>query len=226
MPEWIKKFLYKTQFGTRIADDSRFRILFAASASFAINIIYAFYNGVLGIIYNSWWYVTFCVYYLILSLMRIYVVTGERKADVYAKEMRIMRVTGVFLIVLSSALAASVYLCTVLEPIAGKHEIVMITIAAYTTVKVTLAIVNAVKARKLKSPILTTIRNISCADAAASIVSMQRSMFASFGETGTTDVFIMNIATGTAAYLIILILGIFMVKGINYGKVKNRSDEQ
>lgn len=211
MPEWIKKYLYKSKIGTRFASDTRFRILATAFCSFAINVIYAFYNGILGIIDNSWWYLTFCVYYLVLSIMRIYVITGERKATDFAYEKRIMRVVGSLLIVLSTAMAGSVILCTVLEPVAAKHEIVMITIALYTTIKVTLAIVNAVKARRFNSPVLTTVRNISCADAAASVVSLQRSMFVSFGEAGATDVFIMNIATGTAAFLFILILGIFMI---------------
>ncbi|MBQ8210079.1 MAG: hypothetical protein IJZ35_05810 [Clostridia bacterium] len=218
MPKWIKNFLYRFKLGVRFVDDTRFRILATASASFAINVIYAFYNGVLGIIDNSWWYVTFCVYYLVLSVMRIYVITGERKADEFVQERRIMRVVGALLIVLSTAMAGSVILCTVLEPVSAKHEIVMITIALYTTIKVTLAIMNAVKARKFNSPILTTIRNISCADAAASVVSLQRSMFVSFGDAGTTDVFIMNIATGTAAFLFILVLGIFMIVSKQKGK--------
>ncbi len=211
MPKWIKNFLYRFKLGTRFVDDSRFRILATAFFSFAINVIYAFYNGILGIIDNSWWYLTFCVYYLVLSVMRIYVITGERKADNLVQEKRIMKVVGVLLIVLSTSMAGSVILCTVLEPVSKKHEIVMITIALYTTIKVTLAIMNAVKARKFNSPILTTVRNISCADAAASVVSLQRSMFVSFGDGGATDVFIMNIATGTAAFLFILVSGIFMI---------------
>lgn len=204
-----EKILRKTDFGTRLVDDSRFRIVTTATMSFIINIVYAIYNGILGIADGSWWFITMSAYYAVLSIMRVYVVLHERKKK--NDERRVMRFAGVFLLLLSWVLAGSVVLSATHDVAKSHHEIVMITIALYTTVKVTLAIINAVKARKSDSLLLITIRNISCADAAASVVSLQRSMFASFGDVTGNDVFIMNIATGTAAFLFVLLMGAFMV---------------
>lgn len=218
-------FLRKTQIGSRMLDDSRYRLVMTATLSFIINIVYAVYHGVLGVIDGSWWFVTMSAYYAMLSVMRMYVVLHERKKK--NDERKVMRIAGVFLLLLSWVLAGSVVLNAVHDVSKSHHEIVMITIALYTTIKVTLAIMNAVKARQTHSLFFITLRNISCADAAASVVSLQRSMFASFGDVTGADVFIMNIATGTAAFIIVLIMGIFMIaakkkKAHEQSQVKNK----
>lgn len=201
-----------TAFGNRYMNDSRFRVIFSATMSFAINILYALYNGLLGAIGHSWWFAAFGVYYMLLSIMRLFAVLYERRVNGRKNEAFVMKISGVLLVLLSVVLASTVYMAANSDKAQQYHEIIMITIAAYTFTKLTLAIINAVKVKKTKSPILVTIRNISCADAAASIVSLQRSMFASFEGTSETDIFIMNICTGTAAFLFVLILGISMVK--------------
>lgn len=210
-----KRFLSKfesTTFGNRYMNDSRFRVIFSATMSFAINALYALYNALLGAIGHSWWFAAFGVYYILLSVMRLFAVLYERRISERKNEAFVMKFSGVLLIMLSFVLASTVYMAANSDKAQQYHEIIMITIATYTFTKLTLAIINAVKVKKTKSPILVTIRNISCADAAASILSLQRSMFASFEGTSETDIFVMNICTGTAAFLFVLILGISMVK--------------
>lgn len=204
-------FLRKKEFGAKMLDDNRYRLAVTATFSFAINIVYAVYNLILGVADRSWWFITMSAYYLVLSIMRMYVVFHERKG--LADGKRVMRLVGVFLLLLSVVLAGSVILSATYDVSKSHHEIIMITIALYTTIKVTLAVMNTVKAQKTNLPFFITLRNIGCADAAASVVSLQRSMFASFGDVTGQDVFIMNIATGTAAFLIVLIMGIFMISG-------------
>ena len=53
-----------------IVYDSKRRILLMSAASLAINAAYAIYNGVLGFIYGSLWFLTLSAYYIILSVMR------------------------------------------------------------------------------------------------------------------------------------------------------------
>lgn len=89
--------------------------------------------------------------------------------------------------------------------------------------KTIIAIINSVKIRKTNSPLLITIRNICCADAAASIFSLQRNMNASFGNPTGKDAYIFNIATGAAVCIIVFLLGFLMIffKEKNNGKIKN-----
>ena len=69
----------KTETGKRFIEEQRSRIILAAVCSFSINLLYAFYNGILGIINQSVWFVTMCAYYIILSTMRLCAVLCERK---------------------------------------------------------------------------------------------------------------------------------------------------
>lgn len=87
----------------------------------------------------------------------------------------------------------------------------MITIAAYTFFKIIMAIVKAVKQHKNPSPLLAVIRNIGYAEAAASILTLQRSMLVSFGTMDNTEAHIMNILTGAAACLYVLIIGMYLL---------------
>ena len=102
------------------------------------------------------------------------------------------------------------------------HEIVMIAIATYTFVKITIAIIGMVNARHTDSPVIKTFRNISLADACVSIYSMQRSMIVSFAGMNARELFILNIFTGTVVWLIVLLLGINLIGGkyINMAKSK------
>lgn len=101
-----------------------------------------------------------------------------------------------------------------------RHDkIIMITIAAYTFYKLTMAAVRAVKQKGNASPLLAVIRNIGYADAAASVMSLQMSMFASFGTPDDPLAHTLNIATGAVVCLFIWILGVrLLAKGL-----KNRT---
>lgn len=126
-------------------------------------------------------------------------------------EYFVMRLSGCLLAALSFVLTGVIYI-SLAENIAAKHEnVVMITIATYTFYKITMAIIRAVKQRKNPSPLLAVIRNIGYADAAASVLTLQRSMFASFGELTDTKAHTMNVLTGAAVCLFVLILGLTMI---------------
>ena len=152
---------------------------------------------------------------------------GMKKAA--ADGMFVMRITGVMLMLLSIVLSYSVYYSVCRETAKAGGEIVMITIAAYTFYKVIIAFVNAAKTAKHRSPILTAIRNIACADAAASLLSLQRSMLVSFDGMSLSEIRLMNTVTGIFVCLFIFILGLIMTIGImrgkRNGKIKNRKSK-
>lgn len=213
------KYIPKTRLGIRLKTDKRYRIVSFAVCGFAINLLYALYNGALGIISHSLWFVSLCAYYVILSSMRFGIIMQDRRN--ISTEKFITRFCGVLLIILALALSGMTYI-SLTDNVAVKHqEIIMISIAAYTFYKVVLAIVNAVKIKKENSPLLSAIRNIGCADAAASVLSLQRSMLVSFGDMKQEQVYIMNVLTGAGVFAVIVMLGIGMIiKSLGKG-VKN-----
>ena len=114
---------------------------------------------------------------------------------------------------------AAVNYISLSQNITAKYgEITMITIAAYTFYKITMAVIRAVRQRKNPSPLLAVIRTISYAEVAASVLTLQRSMLVSFGAIDSAKVRLMNALTGAGICLFVLMLGIFMtIRGIKKG---------
>ena len=207
----------KTQTGNRILHDVRYRIVFTAFISLIINISYAFYNGILGIMYASVWFLAMFAYYTLLSVMRFSAVLYEYKSKTH-NEKFVMKFIGVMLILMSLVLSGLTYY-SIANDVANKNnKIVMITIATYSFYKIIMAIINLIKIRKYKSYLLITIRNIAFADAAVSIFSLQRSMLVSFEGMTSENIQVMNICTGTAVCLLVFILGLLMTMRSSFQK--------
>lgn len=197
--------------GKRFVRERRYRIVLTAAFSLILNLLYAFYHGVLGMVHVSLWFVTMCAYYTILSTMRFSAVLcahRTRSASSVDTEYFVMRLSGILLILLSVVLTGVIYL-SLSQNIARKYDkITMITIAAYIFYKVTLSVIQAVKGRKNSVPLLAVIRTIGYAEVAASVLTLQRSMLASFGTMNRTDAHRMNLLTGAAVCLFVFVLGI------------------
>lgn len=204
----------KTKTGKKLVSSQRHRIILSATLAFAFNLLYAIYHCVLGILNLSFWFIAMCAFYGILAIMRFSAILCERnhqKLPDNVTELFVMKLSGVLLVILSIVLATVSYI-SLLQNIAAKHgEIIMITIATYTFYKITMAIVKAVKQHKNTSPLLKTIRNIGYAEVAASILTLQRSMLASFGSMSAGNIHFMNAVTGAAVCLFVLILGLSMI---------------
>ena len=204
----------KTKTGKKLVSSQRYRIILSATLAFAFNLLYAIYHCVLGILNLSFWFIAMCAFYGILAIMRFSAIMCERnhqKLPDNVTELFVMKLSGVLLVILSIVLATVSYI-SLSQNIAAKYgEIIMITIATYTFYKITMAIVKAVKQHKNPSPLLKTIRNIGYAEVAASILTLQRSMLASFGSMSAGNIHFMNAVTGAVVCLFVLILGLSMI---------------
>lgn len=222
MPKQMAAVLFseeKTQ--KDVSRGQRKSMIKSAAFSFAFNLLYALYHFAVGIMNMSLWLVAMGAVYWILATMRFSAVLCGRRNDNLASEdieYFVMKLTGAFFILLSCVLAAVIYI-SLSQNIAARHgEIIMITIAAYTFFKITRVIIRSVKQRKNSSPLLSVIRSISAAEAAVSVLTLQRSMLVSFGSMESEEILIMNILTGTAVWIFVLTLGFaLIIKGIKKG---------
>ena len=177
--------------------------------SIAVNLIYAVANCAIGFISPSWWFITVGAYYFVLTANRYAVLRIKQKAGgAYQDELRARRLTGILLIVLSFCIVGVNVLSAVEDRGTQFHEIIMITVATYTFSKIIIAIIGMVRIRHTDAPVLQTLRNISMADACVSICTMQRSMLQTFPGMEADAIRLLNILTGTAVWVIVLLLGI------------------
>ena len=192
--------------------DKAFRINVTTALSTLINGAYAAGNLVLGVINRSYWFITMGVYFLTLCVMRLGCISALHSKN--EKKIYVGRLVGLLLLFLCIVLGGSIVLSDRLDIIQPVHPIIMIAISAFTTAKTTMAVVNIVKVRKTGKPIWIAIRNIGCADAAGSILTMQRSMLITFGGMEYSAIRLMNLLTGIGTCVLVLFLGIrlFTVK--------------
>lgn len=218
----------ETEIGRRFIREQRFRAVFSAAAGLCVNILYAFYHGVLGVLNQSLWFAAMFAYYVILSSMRLSAVLCEWNHGAPVSdntESFVSKLCSGMLVLLSLILSGVVYISLSQNVAVKHHEIVMITIATYTFSKITANIIKAVKQRKNRVPLLVVIRTIGYAEAAASILTLQRSMLVSFGTAESPDNTLMNGLTGISVCLFILLLGIRTIlessgeRKENHGKI-------
>ena len=131
---------------------------------------------------------------------------------VQAEKRILPMAAGILLLALNFALTG-VILLTIAQDTAKRYsEVVVISIATYTFYKIIMAVVNMVKVRKTRSPVLITIRNIGTADALVSMLTLQATMLASFQGKGGLDANRMNAVTGMVVCVLILALGVSMIR--------------
>ena len=202
------------------------RLIGSPYISLGVNFLYALGNSAVGFLSHSWWFITVGAYYTVLTVTRFSVLQIRRKAggdpdtEAFAR-----RITGILLVILSACIVGVNILSAVTDRGTAFHEIIMITIATYTFTKITLAIIGMVKAKTDPSPASQTLRNITLADACVSLYTMQRSMLVSFPGMEASDILLLNIFTGTAVWIVVLLLGINLIGGKHTVMAKSKIAE-
>ena len=197
-----------------------FRTVAFSVLSFALNIGFAVFNAVLGVITLSYWYAIFACYYIFLSVLRGVILVGSYQAKkraagdetVYSVyKLKLYRMCGIFLLILELALAAAVSLMILSTRPTEYSEIMAITSAAYTFYKIIFAIVNVFKARRMQDPMLQCFRNINLTDAAVSLLTLQVTLVAVFSDERTEMMNILNAVTGFIVCTLTVVMGILMI---------------
>ena len=169
------------------------------------NMAFAVYHLVFGIFAKSIWMLTLGVYYLILSIIRFFVLRTKKSPHIAT------RFTGIMLMILAIPLLGSTVLSVIRDRGYNLHMIIMIAMAAYAFTKVTIATVNLIKSRHGTDAKYMMLRNISFADALVSIFALQRSMLVSFEGMSEGKIQIMNACLGCGVCIIVFLLGLNLI---------------
>lgn len=225
--EIIKPRITMNPYTNRMVTDYRFRTILFMVLSLASNVIFAVFNGIIGIISHSAWFGSLSAYYILLSIMRIRAVKQERKIskikhkkERMKKEMDVYKKNSILFIMMAVVLCGMVIL---LESSLGGKTYPGLTVyaaAAYAFYRIIMSTIHIWKANKQKSPLLMTIRKIGYMDACVSILILQTAMFASFAKGKEAFTKIMNGTTGVAVSLMVLGIGIQGICSAEKMKIK------
>lgn len=158
--------------------------LFWGRLSLWLTAAYAVYNGCLGLRYGASWSRAVCVYYLLMSLVRAMLLAGQKRAGAMGEGergpflRRVAVVTHGVLLLINLSLAAPAALMVLDRRPVAMGEITGITMAAYTTYRVVLAVVNLRRAGRLGEPLIRELRTVGMVDALVSILTLQNTLIA------------------------------------------------
>ena len=227
--EVIRPGIASNPYTSKVAGDYRLRTFVFAVPGLASNVIYAIFNGVVGLMSHSAWFGSLAAYYILLSMMRLGAVKQERQLskiqdarERMQREIAVYKMDSILFMFLAIVLSGMVVLMEL--SLGGKHYpgFTIYAVAAYTFYKIIKATIDVVKVRRRNSPLLMVVRKIGYIDACVSILILQTAMFASFAEGEERLTQIMNGITGGCVCLIVLGLGIW---GIWNSKRLNRKLE-
>lgn len=211
----IKQKIYANPLGNRYMTDLQFKNHVSLYCSLAINLLYVGTNVFSAVFYRSAWFVIFAVYYTILAVMRFLLVKYINKNKLGEKrlmELKRSRLCAVILTTVNMVLPGAVLMILYQGRGFNYHGMLIYVMAAYTFYVTVSAIVNLVKYRKYKSPILSMSKVIKMAAALVSMLSLETAMFSQFGsEMPPEQQRIMVALTGAGVNITVIGMAVYMI---------------
>lgn len=203
----------------RYVTDVSFGMHLSLRKSLALNFCYAAMKLALGIYYQSVWFATLAVYYLLLAVVRLRLVrySGRKEfgADLPA-EWRQYRFCGGVLLLLNLALGGVVMLVVYRNERFHYAGYLIYVMAMYAFYCMVMAVRNVVRYRKFHSPVMSAAKALNFATALVSMLALETAMLEQFGENdGESFRVIMTGCTGIAVCLLILGMAIYMIRSAN-----------
>lgn len=210
-----RRMIHRLPLAHRYMTDQYFKVRSGLALSFFINLCYGGFKLACAVRYVSFWDGALAFYYILLCTVRLYLIrrvpAGAEGRDT-ARELRYCRATGIFLLALDLALSV-VATQIVRDGYGSDYPGMLIYVAAmYAFYSLTIAIVNTVRYRRLRSPVLSAAKAVNLTTALVSIFNLETAMIAQFGAdqlhfrlvmTACTAFAVCAIVLGAAAFLVI-----------------------
>jgi len=212
----VKRFKKNNRLIARWDSDERFRINVSLAATFLLNVVFAVFQLVLGIVHSSFWYYSLAAYYVCLACLRlsIFKYTGTRVAGENMRaELIKYCICGYVFLAMNLAITAIIFFMIYFGRTFRHDEITTIAIAAYTFLAMPMAIVNAVKYKKYNSPVYSAAKAISLAAAAVSVLTLESTMLTTFGGAdmdASTERLMLGL-TGAAVSIFIISMAVYII---------------
>lgn len=215
----------RSEFGGRYLNDLAFRGSVSLYEGVAVSFLYVLFRIFAGLRYTSVWFVSIAIYYLVLGVLRAYLLFGYRHRCM-ERERRCYRRTAWMLFLLNIPMGGMILLM-VRTNSGYRYPGYMIYLSAmYAFYAMTMAIVNFVRLRRLGSPILSAASVLNLISAMMSILGLQTAMIARFNENGESYRRRMNAITGGAVYAIVIAIAVSMLLRSNKTEKRGSGFEQ
>lgn len=208
----IKQKVYDHPIGNRYMTDAAFKVQLSLFGSLAINLVYSAFKLFSGIFYSSLWIGAIAIYYILLSLIRFLLLNhmGRKKNSGMIEEYKSYRLTAILMMLINLTLSGIVLNMIVKNEAIAYSDIYVITSATYTFYVLTVSVIDIVKYRKYKSPVMSASKAIRFAQALVSILSLEASMLVQFGDDEAFRRRMLAL-TGAGVCIIVLSMSVYMI---------------
>ena len=199
--------------------DYDFKTIVSSFGSLAVTMIFALYNGFLGVYHRSLWHGTICVYYIILVLLRGLIIAAEKKISPQIKggeaRNRVYLIASVLLLILNTSLVVPIAIMVKQQKPADLTLIPAIAMAAYTTYKIIMASINLKRRSRSGNVLVRLLRTINFVDALVSIITLQNTLIMVNAKGQDTKMITLSAFTSGAIWAAVLALSVTaLVNGI------------
>ncbi|MBR4270381.1 MAG: hypothetical protein IKQ31_01735 [Clostridia bacterium] len=195
--------------------DKETRWYVLTALSFVITILFAVYNGFLGIYSHSIWNGSICVYYLFLIAIKFIILASEKTTkhidDIKIKSQRrekVFFVLSIIIIVMNLSLILPISLMVLNEKQVEYGLIAAIVFAVYATHKITMAIINYTKSRRYENLAYKQIRTINIIDAIISVLTLQNALIMVNDGSVSGDMFTLSSITSFVGIVVIVVISV------------------
>lgn len=206
----IMKRISSVEIMNRYLRDMAFRGNLSIYQGMTVNFLYTIFRAVTGIRYASAWFISMAVYYLILGIIRAYLIVCYKERHVKDENI-CYRNTAWFLFLLNVPMGGMIILMIRTNSGFSYPGYVIYLSALYTFYTLIIAVRNLVKFRRVGSPILSAAKVLNLIAAMMSILGLQTAMISQFSMNGEGYRKMMNTITGGFVYSIVLAIAIYML---------------
>lgn len=211
----VRKKVFDNEYGRRYFKDAAFKTRVSLYLTFGVNILYAVTNAFSGVLYGSAWFWILAAYYIILAVMRFLLLCFVNRNGIGKDrilEFRRSRLCGIILMTINLTLSGAVLMMLYQNRGYEYHGILIYVMAVYTFYVTVHAIINIIKYRKYKSPVMSAAKIISLSAALVSMLSLEMAMLSQFGMNTSPEVKrIMIAATGAGVSIIVVAMSFYMI---------------
>lgn len=201
--------LLGTKFGGRYFGDLTFRGSVSIYQGMAVNFLYVVFRIVAGVRYASIWFISMAAYYLMLGILRAYLIRCHRRG--YAEKVECYRRTAWLMFLLNVIMGAMILQMIVKNSGYTYSGYIIYLSAMYTFYTMIISIVNLVRFRRLGDPVLSAAKVLNFVAALMSILGLQTAMISHFSDHGESYRRLMNTITGGIIYGIVIGIAVYML---------------
>ena len=213
------KLNFKNKYLNKYSNDYEYRFIVNTIISFVLTIFFGVYNLLIGIYFKTQFNISISVYYFLLVSIRIVTFINElkeRKNNKHYKGLNVIQ--AIIMLLMNISLFAPITIMVIGKKAVNYGTISAITVAAYTTFKVTSTIIAYFKKRKYTIINIKMFKTIKLQESLLSILTLQNILVMTFNKESFES---MQALIAISSFLIVsLMLFISIKKLINFIKEK------